>query len=82
MSEEQFKTVIGLKIIKNSIILTAKNIDDAIWDYFDGVVYTTWGPQKITYHFPDSLNTVMEVCRYKNVLPAPIGVSIELKDEG
>ena len=79
---EQFRTVIGLKIIKNSITLTAKNIDDAIWEYFDGLVYTTWEAMKITYHYPNSLNTVMTVCKYKKVLPAPIGVSIDLKNEG
>lgn len=79
---EQFRTVIGLKIIKNSITLTAKNIDDAIWNYFEGQVYTTWEPMKITYHYPSDLETVMTVCKYKNVLPAPIGVSIDLKNEG
>lgn len=82
LDDEQFKTVIGLKIIKNSITLTAKNIDDAIWEYFNGDVYTTWEDMKIIYHYPNSLNTVMTVCKYKNVLPAPIGVRIELKDEG
>lgn len=82
LDDEQFRTVIGLKIIKNSITLTAKNIDDAIWEYFNGDVYTTWEDMKIIYHYPNSLNTVMTVCMYKNVLPAPIGVRIELKDEG
>lgn len=82
LDPEQFRTVIGLKIIKNSITLTAKNIDDAVWEYFGGQVYTTWDDMKITYHYFDSLNTVMEVCKYKNVLPAPIGVSIDLKNEG
>lgn len=82
LDADQFRTVIGLKIIKNSITLTAKNIDDAIWEYFGGRVYTTWDDMKITYHYPDSLNTVMTVCKYKNVLPAPIGVSIDLRNEG
>lgn len=82
LDPESFRTIIGLKIIKNSITLTAKNIDDAIWNYFEGQVYTTWEPMKITYHYPDSLNTVMTVCKYKNVLPAPMGVSIDLRNEG
>lgn len=82
LDADQFRTVIGLKIIKNSITLTAKNIDDAVWEYFGGQVYTTWDDMKITYHYPDSLNTVMTVCKYKNVLPAPIGVSIDLRNEG
>lgn len=82
LDPEQFRTVIGLKIIKNSITLTAKNIDDAIWEYFGGQVYTTWEDMKITYHYPNDLETVMTVCKYKNVLPAPIGVSIDLRNEG
>lgn len=82
LDEESFRTVIGLKIIKNSITLTAKSIDDAIWEYFNGDVYTTWTAHKITYHYPDNLETIMTVCKYKNVLPAPMGVSIELKNEG
>ena len=79
LEDSDFRTVIGLKIIKNSINHTAKNIDDAIWEYFDGQVYTSWSDHTITYHYPASLETVMEVCYYKNVLPAPMGVQIILR---
>lgn len=79
LSDDDYRTVIGLKIIKNSINHTAKNIDDAIWNYFNEQVYTTWDPHKVTYNYPASLETVMEVCFYKNVLLAPTGVEIELK---
>lgn len=79
LSDNDYRTVIGLKIIKNSINHTAKNIDDAIWNYFNEQVYTTWEPHKVTYNYPASLETVMEVCFYKNVLLAPTGVEIELK---
>lgn len=79
LSDDDYRTVIGLRIIQNSINHTAKNIDDAIWDYFGGQVYTTWAPHEITYNYPASLETVMEVCNYKNVLPAPTGVSVALR---
>lgn len=78
LSDDQYRIVIGLKIIKNSINHTCKNIDDAIWNYFNGEVYTTWTPHKVTYHYPADLATVIEVCNYKNVLPAPTGVAIDL----
>ena len=78
LNDEDYKTVIGLKIIKNSINHTAKNIDDAIWNYFGGEVYTTWQPHEITYHYPASMETIINVCNYKNVLLAPTGVSIRL----
>lgn len=79
LSDDDYRVVIGLKIIKNSINHTCKNIDDAIWEYFNEQVYTTWDtPHEITYHYPASLTTIMEVCNYKNVLLAPMGVSIRL----
>lgn len=81
LNDDDYRVVIGLKIIKNSINYTCKNIDDAIWEYFGGEVYTTWdNPHEVTYHYPSSLTTVIEVCNYKNVLPAPTGVSIVLRE--
>lgn len=79
LSDEDYAIVIGLKIIKNSINHTCKNIDDAIWEYFNGQVYTTWDNMAVTYHYPASLNTVMEVCNTKKVLPAPTGIQIILR---
>ena len=78
LNDDDYRTVIGLKIIKNNINHTAKNIDDAIWEYFNGQVYTTWSDYKITYHYPAELTTIIEVCNAKNVLLAPIGVNINL----
>ena len=78
LSDDDYRIIIGLKIIKNNINHTAKNIDDAIWEYFNEKVYTTWQPHEITYHYPASLETIINVCNYKNVLPAPTGVSIRL----
>ena len=78
LSDEDYRIIIGLKIIKNSINQKAKNIDDAIWSYFGGEVYTTWQPHEITYHYPASMENIINVCNYKNVLLAPTGVSIRL----
>lgn len=79
LSDDDYRTIIGLKIIKNSINHTCKNIDDAIWEYFNEQVYTTWDDMEITYHYPQSMETLMQVCYYKNVLPAPTGVSVVLR---
>lgn len=80
LDDEDYRVVIGLKIIKNSINHTAKNIDDAIWEYFGGQVYTTWTPHQVTYNYPSPLATIIQVCAYKNVLPAPSGVEIILRE--
>lgn len=42
------------------------------------VVYTTWQPHQITYNYPSELSTIMNICLYKNVLPAPTGCQIQL----
>lgn len=78
LDDDEYRTVIGLKIIKNSINHTAKNIDDAIWEYFGGQVYTTWSDYEITYHYPAELTTIIEASYTKNVLPAPIGININI----
>lgn len=79
-SDDSFRLMIGLKIIKNSINFTAKNIDDAIWDYFEGDVYTVWNGKKLEYWYQPDLSIVMQVAQLKEVLPRPSGVQVELKE--
>ncbi len=80
LADDSFRIMIGLKIIKNNISATCKNIDDAIWDYFDGDVYTTWNNMTLTYYYRGELAEVIEVAKEKNVLPCPTGVTIELRE--
>ena len=80
MVDEAFRTMIGLKIIKNNISATCKNIDDAIWDYFNGEVYTVWGANTLTYFYPSSLAEIIQVAQDKNVLPCPTGVQLILRE--
>nr|DAT18282.1 MAG TPA: Protein of unknown function (DUF2612) [Caudoviricetes sp.] len=80
LSVEQYRILIGLKIIKNNIEFTCKNIDDAIWNYFEGQIYTTWRPMEVTYHYPSEMNVIMEVALDENVLLAPTGVNIILQE--
>lgn len=80
LNDDAYRIMIGLKIIKNSISATCKNIDDAIWDYFEGKVYTVWEPDELTYYYSSELSEVMQVAESKNVLPCPTGVKIILKE--
>lgn len=80
LSTEAFRVMIGLKIIKNSISATCKNIDNAIWDYFNGQVYTVWEPDLVIYYYSSELAEVMQVAQEKDVLPCPTGVNIELRE--
>jgi len=77
IGDEYFKPLIKLKIIKNTINYTMKNIDDAIWQWSDKQIYTTWDTMKVTYHYPESLSTLMELAVYKDLLIAPIGCTIQ-----
>lgn len=80
LSDDAFRIMIGLKIIKNNINTTCKNIDNAIWDYFGGDVYTTWENSVLTYYYDSTLSEVMEVAKEKDVLPCPTGITIELRE--
>ena len=76
MGDEYFRQLIKLKIIKNSIRFTNKNIDDAIHEWSNGQIYTTWGTMEVTYHYPSELSNLMQLATYKNVLLAPTGCAI------
>ena len=76
IGDDYFRQLIKLKIIKNSIAFTNKNIDDAIWKWSNGDVYTTWGVMEVTYHYPSSMHNFFQLAIYKNVLLAPTGCTI------
>ena len=92
MGDAYFRALIKLKIIKNEINHTCKNIDDAIWAWSNGNVYTTWDVMKITYHYTGNtilnagtsseinLHNLMQLAVYKNVLVAPTGCEIEIEE--
>ena len=83
LDDKNYRIIIGLKIIYNSINHTAGEIDKAIWEYFGGDVYTSWGfdnaPYTITYNYPIEYAEIMAFADYKGVLPAPIGTTIQLR---
>ena len=80
IGDEYFRHLIKLKIIYNSINHTCKNIDDAIWKWSDGNVYTTWNAMEVTYHYDSSYKNVMTLASYKDILPHPTGCIIILEE--
>jgi hypothetical protein len=80
LGNEDFRQLIKLKIIKNSINHTMKNIDKAIYEWSGGKVYTTWQPMQVTYHYNSSFKKIMILAEYKNALPHPTGCSIVLSE--
>lgn len=82
LPDEQFQQLIGLKIIKNSIDHTCKAIDEAIWNFFNGQVYTVWDLENRTliYYYQSEYNNLLEVAMRKNLLPCPPTVKIQLEE--
>ena len=76
LGDSAFRSLIKLKIIKNSIAFTNKNIDDAVWEWSNNQVYTTWGTMTVTYHYPASMRKIMQLAVFKDVLLAPTGCTI------
>ena len=79
MGDAYFRELIKLKIIKNSINFTKKNIDDAIYKWSNGTVYTTWDKMKVIYHYPKEKENLFILATYKNCLLAPTCCTIQLE---
>jgi hypothetical protein len=75
MGDTLYRQLIKLKIIYNSINFTCKNIDDAIFEWSRGYVYTTWANRTVTYHYLNDYYYALEIAAYKQMLPVPLGCS-------
>lgn len=82
LNDDDFRMLIKLKIIKNSIVATAKNIDDSIYRIFKDTVYTVWGENMhMTYYYKPSQYVIMKLAEEKGILPTPTGVKVEIKED-
>lgn len=77
LGDNYYRQLIKLKIIKNSIRFTKKNIDDAIYEWSSGQVYTTWDKMSITYHYPSQVSQVIGLAIAKKCLPCPTGCELK-----
>ena len=80
LDDETFRTLLKLKIAKNTLINTNKNIDDTIHNIFGNLVYTTWGVQEVTYNYNNSVYNIIKLAELKNCLLAPTGCKIILNE--
>ena len=80
VGDEYFRELIKLKVIKNSINHTCKNIDNAIWSWSKGNVYTTWDVMEITYHYTSLYKDLITLAKDKNILPKPTGCTLILEE--
>lgn len=81
LGDKDFRFLIKLKIIKNHINATCKNIDDALFDLFGYDIFVVWGDNMdMTYYYPSKYNTVMQLAKEKNVLLVPTGNKVTLQE--
>ena len=80
LDDESFRLLLKLKIAKNTLINTNKNIDDTINNIFGSLVYTTWGVQEVTYNYNNSVYNIIKLAQVKNCLLAPTGCKIILNE--
>ena len=80
IGDEYFRALIKLKVIKNSINHTCKNIDEAIWEWSKGNVYTTWGVMSVTYHYTSGYKDLITLANTKKALPIPTGCILNLEE--
>jgi len=79
LSDDRYRKLIKLKIIKNSIRHTRKNIDDSIYLWSEGHVVTTWNDMEITYTSDDKeYDYLLKVANEKNILLTPSACTINL----
>ena len=80
LDDESFRLLLKLKIAKNTLVNTNKNIDDTINNIFGSLVYTTWGVQEVTYNYNNSVYNIIKLAQVKNCLLAPTGCNIILNE--
>lgn len=78
LGDNFFRQLIKLKIIKNSIRFTKKNIDDAIYQWSGGQVYTTWNTMEVIYNYNLHSSALIGLAMKKDCLPCPLGCQLSL----
>lgn len=78
LGDNYFRELIKLKIIKNSIRFTKKEIDEAIYKWSNGQVHTVWEKMKLTYKYNLQYSQIMGLALLKNCLPVPVGCELHI----
>lgn len=77
LTDEEFRIIIKLKIVQNNINHSHESIDDSIFAFFgDEVIPFSSGNMEMTYLIPEDLTPIITVAIQKEVLPKPMGVTL------
>ena len=77
LNDEQYRTLLKMKILKNNISPTMKNIDDALFAYFGNlIIMNNNKDMSITYIINNELGDVIDILLNEDLLPSPLGVGV------
>jgi len=78
-NDEKYRVLLKLKILKNNIYPSMKNIDDALFNYFGSLIMMNNNKDMtITYILNNELGDVIQILINENLLPAPLGVGVNI----
>lgn len=79
LNDDKYRILLMLKILKNNIYPSMKNIDDVLFNYFGSLILMNNNKDMtITYILNNELGEVMLILVNENLLPAPLGVGVNV----
>lgn len=77
LNDEQYRTLLKMKILKNNTSPTMKNIDDALFAYFGNLIIVNNNKDmSITYIINNELGDIIDILLNEDLLPSPLGVGV------
>jgi Protein of unknown function (DUF2612) len=77
LSDDNYRVLLQFQIICNSINMSQKSIDDALFQFFgNNIILTSANNMVISYIIYDYSNQLIQVLIQKGVLPKPLGVRL------
>lgn len=75
INDTDFRLLIKLKIIRNNIKHSPKDIDEAMYKLFADTLYTVWGEcMEMTFYYKNKNYGIVKLGQEKNCFPIPTGV--------
>lgn len=75
INDTDFRLLIKLKIIRNNIKHSPKDIDEAMYKLFADTLYTVWGEcMEMTFYYKKKNYGIVKLGQEKNCFPIPTGV--------
>ena len=75
LNDDKYKILLKMKILRNNIFPSMKNIDDALYDSFGSlIVMNNDKDMSITYIVDNNLSDIAQILIDEDLLPTPLGV--------